>query len=68
MYYERVLCFRYKPAPEDQLSKAFDVLDQEKKGYLTTEELTKYMTEEGTVNPHILKLFIVWYTEHLYGV
>ncbi|XP_032225225.2 dynein regulatory complex protein 8 [Nematostella vectensis] len=38
---------RYKPAPEDQLSKAFEVLDQDKKGYLTTEELTKYMTEEG---------------------
>ncbi|XP_020903178.1 dynein regulatory complex protein 8 [Exaiptasia diaphana] len=38
---------RYKPSPEDQLSKAFDVLDQEKNGYLTTEELTKYMTEEG---------------------
>ena len=28
--------------------KAFEVLDQENKGYLTTEELTKYMTEEGT--------------------
>ena len=27
--------------------KAFEVLDQENKGYLTTEELTKYMTEEG---------------------
>lgn len=38
---------RYKPAPEDQIMKAFEVLDQENKGYLTTEELTKYMTEEG---------------------
>lgn len=27
--------------------KAFEVLDQENKGYLTTEELTKYMSEEG---------------------
>ena len=27
--------------------KAFEVLDQENKGYLTTEELTKYMCEEG---------------------
>ncbi|CAH3178304.1 unnamed protein product [Porites lobata] len=38
---------RYKPAPEDQIMKAFEVLDQENKGYLTTEELTKYMSEEG---------------------
>lgn len=38
---------RYKPAPEDQMMKAFEVLDQENKGYLTTEELTKYMSEEG---------------------
>lgn len=29
--------------------KAFEVLDQENKGYLTTEELTKYMSEEGIV-------------------
>ena len=27
--------------------KAFEVLDQENKGYLTAEELTKYMSEEG---------------------
>ena len=27
--------------------KAFEVLDQENKGYLATEELTKYMSEEG---------------------
>ena len=27
--------------------KALEVLDQENKGYLTTEELTKYMSEEG---------------------
>lgn len=47
MFYIQQIISRYKPAPEDQLSKAFDVLDQEKKGYLTTEELTKYMTEEG---------------------
>lgn len=38
---------RYKPSPEDQLLKAFLVLDSEGKGYLTQEELTKYMTEEG---------------------
>ena len=39
--------FRYKPAPEDQLLKAFSVMDTEGKGYLTAEELTKFMTEEG---------------------
>ncbi|KAL3872999.1 hypothetical protein ACJMK2_036162 [Sinanodonta woodiana] len=38
---------RYKPAPEDQLLKAFQVLDQDGKGYLSPEELTKYMLEEG---------------------
>ncbi len=43
-----ICLFRYKPAPEDQLLKAFMVLDTEAKGYLTTEELTKYMKEEGT--------------------
>lgn len=29
------------------LLKAFQVLDSENKGYLTQEELTKYMSEEG---------------------
>ena len=29
--------------------KAFEVLDQENKGYLTAEELTKYMSEEGKI-------------------
>ncbi|XP_071834035.1 dynein regulatory complex protein 8-like [Apostichopus japonicus] len=38
---------KYKPLPEDQLQKAFEVLDAEKKGHLTVEELTKFMTEEG---------------------
>ena len=42
-----VFVLRYKPALEDQIMKAFEVLDQENKGYLTTEELTKYMSEEG---------------------
>ena len=45
---EFVLIYSYKPAPEDQLLKAFQVLDQESKGNLSKEELTKYMTEEGT--------------------
>ncbi|XP_043914063.1 dynein regulatory complex protein 8 [Protopterus annectens] len=38
---------KYRPIPEDVLLRAFEVLDQDKKGYLTKEELTKYMTEEG---------------------
>lgn len=39
--------FRYKPSPEDVLLKAFLVLDQDGKGYLTQDELAKYMTEDG---------------------
>lgn len=39
--------YRYKPVPEDQIVKAFQVLDVEGRGYLTQEELSKYMTEEG---------------------
>ena len=42
-----ILYFRFKASPEDQLQKAFEVLDMDKKGHLTVEELTKYMTEEG---------------------
>ncbi|XP_074660418.1 dynein regulatory complex protein 8-like [Tubulanus polymorphus] len=38
---------RYKAALEDQLLKAFQVLDAESKGHITQEDLTKYMTEEG---------------------
>ena len=45
---------RYKPAPEDQILKAFQTLDTEGKGYLTNEELTKWMTEEGTLNGFIM--------------
>jgi Ca2+-binding EF-hand superfamily protein len=41
------LPYRYKPCSEEQLRKAFEVLDQDNKGYLTTEELTKYVTESG---------------------
>ncbi|XP_048391567.1 dynein regulatory complex protein 8 [Stegostoma tigrinum] len=44
----RVLLERkYRPQPEDVILQAFEVLDQTKKGYLTQEELTKYLTEEG---------------------
>ncbi|XP_060081662.1 dynein regulatory complex protein 8-like [Ylistrum balloti] len=38
---------RYKPLPEDQLLKAFQVLDHDNKGHLTQEELAKYMSEDG---------------------
>ncbi|CAI9729615.1 regulatory complex 8 [Octopus vulgaris] len=42
-----VLEHRFKPASEDILLKAFQKLDSDEKGYLTKEELTKYLTEEG---------------------
>lgn len=45
--YDHTSYFRYGPCTEEQLRKAFEVLDQDKKRYLTTEELTKYMTESG---------------------
>ncbi|XP_078001331.1 dynein regulatory complex protein 8-like [Glandiceps talaboti] len=38
---------KFKPAPEDQILKSFEVLDTEKKGHITVEEITKYMSEEG---------------------
>ncbi|KAM3931231.1 dynein regulatory complex protein 8 [Leptodactylus fuscus] len=38
---------RYRPIPEDVLLRAFEVLDEKKKGFLTKDELLKYMTEEG---------------------
>ncbi|XP_046887255.1 dynein regulatory complex protein 8 [Hypomesus transpacificus] len=38
---------RFRPIPEDLLLQAFEVLDQQKKGYLEPEKLTKYMTQEG---------------------
>ncbi|KAF5918137.1 hypothetical protein HPG69_018478 [Diceros bicornis minor] len=38
---------RYRPIPEDTLLRAFEVLDPAKRGFLSKEELIKYMTEEG---------------------
>ena len=38
---------RYKPAPEAQLMKAFQTLDTEGQGFLTQEQLSKLMMEEG---------------------
>nr|XP_012606702.1 EF-hand calcium-binding domain-containing protein 2 isoform X2 [Microcebus murinus] len=44
---EILLQRRYRPVPEDILLRAFEVLDSTKRGFLTKEELVKYMTEEG---------------------
>ncbi|XP_055988992.1 dynein regulatory complex protein 8 [Sorex fumeus] len=38
---------RYRPIPEDVLLRAFEVLDPSKRGFLSKDELIKYMTEEG---------------------
>ncbi|KAM9273075.1 dynein regulatory complex protein 8 [Cariama cristata] len=38
---------RYRPIPEDVLLRAFEALDENKRGYITKEELVKYLTEEG---------------------
>ncbi|XP_016858028.2 dynein regulatory complex protein 8 isoform X3 [Homo sapiens] len=37
---------KYRPIPEDVLLRAFEVLDSAKRGFLTKDELIKYMTEE----------------------
>ncbi|GCB65608.1 hypothetical protein scyTo_0004820 [Scyliorhinus torazame] len=39
--------FRLKVSGPAAFEKISNVLDQTKKGYLTQEELTKYLTEEG---------------------
>uniref|UniRef100_A0A8C4Q429 EF-hand calcium binding domain 2 n=1 Tax=Eptatretus burgeri TaxID=7764 RepID=A0A8C4Q429_EPTBU len=38
---------RYKPIPGDAILAAFQVLDQDDKGYLTPEELIHYMMQAG---------------------
>ncbi|XP_071404105.1 dynein regulatory complex protein 8 [Pithys albifrons albifrons] len=37
----------YWPIPEDVLLHAFEALDQNKCGYITKDDLVKYLTEEG---------------------
>ncbi|KAM6367527.1 dynein regulatory complex protein 8 [Alca torda] len=37
----------YQPIPEDVLLHAFEVLDENKCGYIAKEDLVKYLTEEG---------------------
>ena len=43
----KLLHYRYQPSSEEMLLKAFEVLDQDRKSYLTPDELKKFMTEEG---------------------
>ncbi|KAA0710904.1 EF-hand calcium-binding domain-containing protein 2 [Triplophysa tibetana] len=38
---------KFRPITEDLLLQAFEVLDQQKKGYLEPEELNRYLTQEG---------------------
>ncbi|XP_059376975.1 dynein regulatory complex protein 8-like [Carassius carassius] len=38
---------KFRPITEDLLLQAFEVLDQQKKGHLEPEELSKYLTQEG---------------------
>ncbi|XP_060788780.1 dynein regulatory complex protein 8 [Neoarius graeffei] len=38
---------KFPPISEDLILQAFEVLDQQKKGYIEPEELTKYLTQEG---------------------
>ncbi|KAJ8341854.1 hypothetical protein SKAU_G00341450 [Synaphobranchus kaupii] len=43
---------KFRPIPEELLLQAFEVLDQEKKGYLEPEDLKKFMTQEGEPFSH----------------
>ncbi|XP_009194290.1 dynein regulatory complex protein 8 isoform X2 [Papio anubis] len=55
---------RYRPIPEDVLLRAFEVLDSAKRGFLTKDELIKYMTEEAGViwdsALHVFVLLMAW--------
>ncbi|XP_063128226.1 dynein regulatory complex protein 8 isoform X20 [Rattus norvegicus] len=48
---------RYRPIAEDVLLRAFEVLDPTKRGFLTKDELVKYMTEEGQRALFLASLF-----------
>ncbi|XP_006063593.1 dynein regulatory complex protein 8 isoform X2 [Bubalus kerabau] len=49
---------RYRPIPEDILLRAFEVLDPAKRGFLSKDELIKYMTEEGFLQSQWVSLFL----------
>ncbi|XP_066036508.1 dynein regulatory complex protein 8 isoform X1 [Chamaea fasciata] len=38
---------RFRPIPEDVILHAFEALDENKRGYITKEDLVKHLTEEG---------------------
>ena len=40
---------RYRPEPEEKLLKAFQVLDVDNKGYLTQDEITNALQNEGMI-------------------
>ena len=44
----KIACFfRFRPANENKIYKALQVLDAENKGYYTKEDLVRLMTSEG---------------------
>jgi len=44
----RVLMERkYKPCVEEKIMRALEILDTDRKGYLTVEEVSNYVTKEG---------------------
>ncbi|XP_060220752.1 dynein regulatory complex protein 8 isoform X2 [Meriones unguiculatus] len=49
---------KYRPISEDILLRAFEVLDTAKRGFLTKDELIKYMTEEGQRARFLVNLFL----------
>ncbi|XP_076834487.1 dynein regulatory complex protein 8-like isoform X1 [Brachyhypopomus gauderio] len=46
---------KFRPIPDDMLLQAFEVLDQQKKGFLEPEELSKYLMQEGKIIFHLFK-------------
>ncbi|XP_063718716.1 dynein regulatory complex protein 8-like [Symsagittifera roscoffensis] len=38
---------KYRPAPEEKIMRALEILDTDRKGYLTVEEISNYVTKEG---------------------
>ncbi|XP_064394582.1 dynein regulatory complex protein 8-like [Halichondria panicea] len=60
---------RYQPSSEEIILKAFEVLDQDRKSYLTEVELKKFMTEEGEAfTPEELEEFLTAAVDQEKGV